>query len=81
MSVKVGDKIAFWLALICTEIVLYLVIFAGISIVVYRVFKGFYVLPNAILSAIIEAFAIWRRYTQGVYAESYKEHISKEEKW
>ncbi len=71
------DKLSFWMGQISAEIVLYLVVFVGVSIVSYRVFDEFNLLPSAVLSAILSVFFIWRRYMRGRYAEEYKEHITK----
>jgi len=81
MSEKKGDKIAFWLSVISTEIVLYLVILLGVGIMFYGVFKVIHLLPIGILSTMVEAFSVWRKYEQGFYARAYKEHVCKEEVW
>ena len=77
MNEKMIDKISFWMGLISAEIVLYFVVFVGVSIVSNRVFDEFNLLPTAVLSAILSVFFIWRRFMRGSYAEDYKEHITK----
>lgn len=73
--------IAFWLSVISTEIVLYLVIVLGVGIMFYGVFKVIHLLPITILAAMIAVFSIWKRHMEGFYARAYKEHVCKEEVW
>jgi len=75
-----GEKIVFWLATISTEIVLYLMILLGVSIMFYGVFRTIHLPSIAILSAIIESFSVWRKHEQEVYVESYKKHVLQEDR-
>lgn len=75
MSSKIGHRMVFYLSVICTEIAIYLIIFGGISIIAYQVFKEFSIFQNAILSLIIEMFGIWGRYIEGFYLERYKKYV------
>jgi len=78
MKRKMGDKIAFWLACICTEIVLYAVILVGVSIMCYGAFKTIRFFPAVIAATMIEILCIWRKYMQGTYAKFYREYVLKE---
>ncbi len=81
MSEKKIEKVAFWLSVISTEIVLYLVILLGVGIMFYGVFKTIHLLPITILAAMIEVFSVWKRHMEGFYARAYKEHVCKEGVW
>lgn len=81
MPEKKIEKVAFWLSVISTEIVLYLVILLGVGIMFYGVFKTVHLLPIGLLAAMIEVFSIWKRHMEGFYVRAYKEHVCKEEVW
>ena len=75
-TIKVG---IFWLSVACTEIILYIIMLVGVSIVCYGVFKSVRVLPVVIVTTMIDILSIWRKYMRGTYAESYRELVLKEE--